>query len=149
MSWAVDVNAKLKIKRDSKMEDVGYIFFHDIIRTQSGDYYAIGEQYKKTANAGGIALGILSAALGGGVQTTGYTQLTIKDAYVFKFNKDFQLKNIEIFEKGKSRIPNLYDFGSPQLNAFQIKAIGGFDYVFSQVDAEKIVFMLILLITND
>ena len=136
MSWAKDVNEKLEVGRKSKIKDIGYIFFHDIIRTQKGDFYAIGEQYKKTANAAGIATGILSATLGG-VQTSGYTQLTIDDAFVFKFNKDFRLDEIKVFEKGKSRVQNLYDFGSPQLNAFQIKAWGGFDYVYSQIDEEK------------
>lgn len=137
MSWAEDVSGKLDIKRESKIKKVGYIFFHDIIRTKDGSFYAIGEQYRKTASAGGIAISVLSAAAGGGVSTSGYTQLTIKDAYIFKFDKQFKLIDIEIFEKGKSRLQNIYDFGSPQLNAFQIKAMGGFDYIYSQMDKEN------------
>lgn len=65
------------------------------------------------------------------------TQLTIRDAYIFKFDKEFKLKNVEVFKKGTSRIQNLYDFGSPQLSAFEIKARGGFDYVYSQIDKKR------------
>ena len=136
ISWAEDIHKKIEVAKGSKLKKIGYIYFHDIIRTKAGDIYAIGEQYKKTASAVGIATGVLSA-LGGGIQTAGYTQLTITDAIVFKFNKDFELVDIEVFEKGKSRLQNLYDFGSPQLNSHIIKAIGGFDYQFSQIDEDN------------
>lgn len=134
MSWTDDINKLLPVKKGSKIKNIGYIYFHDIIKTQKGDYYAIGEQFKKTASAGGIVSGIALAALGGGVQASGYTQLTIDDSYIFKFDENFNLQGIDVFDKGKSRIQNLYDFGSPQLNAFQIKALGGFDYIYSQID---------------
>lgn len=136
MSWAKDINEKLPVINKSKFDKIGYIFFHDIIRTQSGDFYAIGEQYRKTVSAGGVASGILLGALGG-VQTSGFTQLTIDDAFVFKFNENFELSEINIYDKGKSRVQNIFDFGSPQLNAFQIKAMGGFDYVYTQLDKSK------------
>ena len=136
ISWSDDVNKFLPVKSDSKLKDIGYIFFHDIIKTQNGEYYAIGEQYRKTVSAAGVATAVLGAFLGG-VQTSGYTQLTIKDAYFFKFDKDFNLQKVEVFEKGTSRIQNLVDFGSPQFSAFQIAAMGGFDYVYSQIDKKR------------
>lgn len=136
ISWQEDVGKFLTVKKNNKLKDIGYIFFHDIIKTQSGEYYAIGEQYKKTASALGIATGILAAAAGG-AQTGGYTQLTIKDVYIFKFDKDFNLTGVEVFEKGKSRVQNLMDFGSPQLSAYMIKAVGGFDFVYSQRDVKR------------
>lgn len=51
ISWAEDIHRFLPIKKGSKLKDIGYIFFHDIIRTQNGDFYAIGEQFKKTVSA--------------------------------------------------------------------------------------------------
>ncbi|CAL2076015.1 conserved exported hypothetical protein [Tenacibaculum sp. 190524A05c] len=136
ISWQEDVSKFLPVKENNKLEDIGYIFFHEIIKTESGEYYAIGEQYKKTLSAFGMATATLSA-FGGGVQTSGFTQLTIKDIYVFKFDKEFNLKGVDKFEKGKSRVPNLVDFGSPQFNAYQVAAFGGFDFVYSQRDVKR------------
>ncbi|CAM1345541.1 DUF6770 family protein [Tenacibaculum amylolyticum] len=133
IAWKGDVSKFLPVKDNNKLKDIGYIFFHDIIKTQSGEYYAIGEQFKKTVSALGVAMGILNR----GAQTGGYTQLTIKDVYIFKFDKEFNLLAVKTFEKGKSRVQNLVDFGSPQFNAYQVAAIGGFDYIYSQVDVKR------------
>lgn len=130
VTWQGDVSKFLPVKKNNKLKDIGFIYFHDIIKTQSGEYFAIGEQYRKTVSA----LGIANTILGGG---SNVTQLTIKDIYVFKFDNKFNLKNVEIFEKGISRIQNPFDFGSPQLSASIIKAIGGFDFVYSQRDRKR------------
>ncbi len=65
------------------------------------------------------------------------TQLTITDAVFFEFDKDFNLKEIHQIEKGKSRAPNLADFGSPQLNAHVLKSLGAFDYEYTQIDVDR------------
>jgi hypothetical protein len=129
VSWKNDVSKYLKSTGDEK--DLGYIYFHDIVKTGTGDFYAIGEKYKKTASAGGIAMAIVSRG------QTPITQLTITDAVIFKFDSSFKLKDIKTFEKGKSRVPSLTDFGSPQLNAHALKNYGAFDYEFTQIDKKN------------
>ncbi len=128
-SWEVDV-AKLMKVNGSKVLDKGYIYFHDVIHTKSGEYYAIGEYYRKTANAGGIALAVLTRS----AASNSMTQLTITNSVLFKFDKDFQLKSIQEFEKGKSRAPTATDYGSPQLNAAFMAQLGAFDYQYTQID---------------
>tara|TARA_R110002050_G_scaffold260813_5_gene400685 strand:- start:10644 stop:11246 length:603 start_codon:yes stop_codon:yes gene_type:complete len=108
----------------------GYVYFHDIIRTQTGSYYCVGERFRKTASGMGIA----AAALGGGGSVT---QLTITDAVIFEFDSSFKLKDITNYKKGKSRAPSLTDFGSPQLNAHALKSYGAFDYEFTQIDTDR------------
>lgn len=130
LNWDDHVSEKMEMKKGSKTEKNGYIYFHDIIKTQRGNYYAIGETYRKTASAGGIA----AAALGGG---NSVTQLTIKDVVIFKFNSQFGLEDVTIYEKGTSRAPSITDFGSPQLNAHILKNFGAFDYEFTQRDIEN------------
>ncbi|OWP75524.1 DUF6770 family protein, partial [Flavobacterium oreochromis] len=132
ISWKEDVANFLKIEKNF-VDDKGYVFFHNIVKTNSNDYYAIGEFYKKTANAAGIALNALSI-LGGNGASNPMTQLTITNSVIFKFNSDFKLTGIQEFEKGKSRAPSLSDFGSPQLNAHTLKAFGAFDYEYTQLD---------------
>lgn len=129
ISWKDDV-AKIAKVDGNYIQDKGYIYFHNIVRTQSNEYFAIGEFYKRTASASGIAM----AALGGG---NSVTQLTITNSVIFKFNSEFKLLGIQEFEKGKSRAPSLTDFGSPQLNAHALKAFGAFDYEYTQVDKKN------------
>jgi len=126
ISWKDDV-AKMAKVDGNYVQDKGYIYFHNIVRTHNNEYYAIGEFYKRTASASGIAM----AALGGG---NSVTQLTITNSVIFKFSPDFKLLGIQEFEKGKSRAPSLTDFGSPQLNAHALKSYGAFDYEYTQVD---------------
>jgi hypothetical protein len=127
ISWKDDVTKVAKTSK-SFIEDKGYVFFHNIVKTKSGDYYAIGEYYKKTVSAAGIGMTILTR----GQSST--TQITITDAVIFKFNSEFKLLDIKDFSKTKSRAPSLSDFASPQLNAFALKAYGAFDYEYTQLD---------------
>ena len=108
-----------------------YVYFHEIVKTKSGEFVAIGEQYKRTASAGGIAMAALSRGSGA------VTQLTITDAVIFKFDKEFNLTAVKKFAKGKSRAPSITDFGSPQLNAHILKQMGAFDFEFLQMDPNR------------
>lgn len=130
VSWEEKIDKMMPKNKDGKDDNRGYIYFHDMIRTQNGTFYCIGEKYRKTANA----LGIAAMSLGGGGSLT---QLTITDAVFFEFDSGFNLTNIDVFEKGKSRAPSLIDFGSPQLNAYALKSLGAFDYEFTQVDTDR------------
>ncbi|MGX7667977.1 DUF6770 family protein [Flavobacterium pedocola] len=131
-SWKEDV-AKLTKVEKSFIDDKGYVYFHNIVKTNTNEYYAIGEFYKRTASAGGIALSALGA-LGGQVGGNSVTKITITNSVVFKFDSNFKLTQIKEFEKGKSSAPSLTDFGSPQLNAHALKAYGAFDYEYTQID---------------
>jgi hypothetical protein len=128
-SWTKDVSKFIKTEKGF-IEDKGYVFFHNIAKTNTNEYYAIGEFYKRTASAAGIA----GAILGGGRGGNSVTQLTITNSVVFKFNSEFVLTGVQEFEKGKSRAPSLSDFGSPQLNAHALKSYGAFDYEYTQLD---------------
>ncbi|MEP5254506.1 MAG: DUF6770 family protein [Winogradskyella arenosi] len=129
VSWEDKIDAMMPEDSSGK-KNRGYVYFHDIIRTQTGSYYCIGERFRKTASGMGIA----AAALGGGGSVT---QLTITDAVIFEFDSNFVLKNITNYKKGKSRAPSLTDFGSPQLNAHALKSYGAFDYEFTQIDTDR------------
>ncbi|GAA4274991.1 DUF6770 family protein [Aquimarina gracilis] len=134
ISWVDKIDPMMPAEIDGKKKKKrGYIYFHDIVRTQKGTYYAIGERYRKTASAGGIA----AMALSGGRSGNSVTQLTITNAAIFEFDEKFNLTDIKVFEKGKSRAPSITDFGSPQLNAHVLKSFGAFDYEFTQLDQKR------------
>lgn len=130
VSWENKIDKMMPAGSDGKKKNRGYVYFHDVVRTQTGSYYCIGERYRKTVSGMGLA----AAALGGG---NSITQLTITDAVIFKFDETFNLQDIKVFEKGKSRAPSITDFGSPQLNAHALKSFGAFDYQFTQLDTDR------------
>ncbi|WP_299125068.1 DUF6770 family protein [uncultured Winogradskyella sp.] len=127
--WENTINKLMPADSNGKKKKSTYVYFHDVIRTQNGSYYAIGEKYRKTVSLKGT---LLTGRIGSGM-----TQLTITDAVFFEFDKSFNLKEIHKIEKGKSRAPNLADFGSPQLNAHALKTFGAFDYEYTQIDKDR------------
>jgi hypothetical protein len=72
-SWATDIRKFLPVDAQGKIEDVGYLYFHKIIRAAGGKIFAIAEQYRKGANAGGIATRML---VGG---ASGMTKMVTED----------------------------------------------------------------------
>lgn len=124
INWETSIENKMP-NEIGKDKNRGFVFFNDIIKTNTGEYYCIGERYRKTVSFNGIMAG------------TSYTQLTITDAILFKFDKDFNLQNIKAYEKGKSRVESIIQFGSPQYNAYYMNFNGAFDYEFTQIDRKR------------
>ncbi|QHT68578.1 hypothetical protein GXP67_18970 [Rhodocytophaga rosea] len=135
-SWLTDVRKFLPVNAQGKMEDVGYLYFHKIIKTADGRYIAVGEQYRKAASAAGIALTVL------GGSSAGVTKMVIEDLVVLEFNQQFKLENVKIFDKSKTNVelPAAYDFAGPQITAYYLKALGHFDYSFSQQNEDATTF---------
>lgn len=131
-SWAKDVSKFLPVNAKGKMDDTGYIFFHNIIKSKDEKIYAIGENFKRTVSAT-AALAVLGGSL---------TQMVIEDMFIFEFTPDFKLNNVKVFDKGKSnfQLPRGSEYYSVQLLAAYIKSVGGFDYTFTQPDNSKNVF---------
>ncbi len=132
VSWATDVSKFLPVDYKGKIEDIGYVYFHKIIKLANGKVVAIGEQYNKTVSASGVAI----SALGGGAAMM---QITIQDIMIFEFSADFKLEGVSVFEKGKSRLqlPQGAGINGPQILAQYAKALGGFDYAYSQVPLDN------------
>jgi hypothetical protein len=133
ISWANDVSKFLPVNQKGKIEEAGYVYFHKIIKMADGKVFAIGEQFKKTVSASGVAVNVLA---GGGASNM---QVTIEDMMIFEFSPDFKLEGVAIFEKGKSRvqIPQGAGINGAQRLAHYVKAYGGFDYAYSQVPLDN------------
>jgi len=123
ISWAEDISKFIDVNEKGKMKDVGYIFFHDIIRNADGNVYAIGEQYKKQMK--GIA-----------------TDMVIEDMMIFEFNKDYKLQKVNIVDKEKSRLtlPQGMGINGAQILSYYVKSIGGFDYEFVEFNNDHSIF---------
>ena len=131
-NWSQDIGKYLPTNEKGKIDDVGYLFFHNIIQASDGNLFVVGEGYKRVADALGIANGILSAKPIGG-----YSKLKITDMVIMEFGQDFKIKGATIQEKHHSFFhSDAVDMVSQHLLALVIKAYGGFDYAFTTSDKD-------------
>jgi hypothetical protein len=107
------------------MKDVGYIFFHDVIRNADGNVYAIGEQYKKQMKGIG-------------------TDIVIEDKMIFELNKDYKLQKVHIVDKGKTRfaLPQGMGMNGAQILSYFVKSMGEFDYAFIEFNKDHSIFSI-------
>lgn len=132
-SWLTDVRKFLPVNAQGKIEDVGYLYFHKIVKNADGRYIAVGEQYRKAASAAGIAMTVLSGT------SNGVTKMVIEDLVFLEFNPQFKLENVKLFDKSKTNVelPSGFDFAGPQVTALYLKSLGYFDYSYSQQNQEE------------
>lgn len=137
ISWAKDFSKFLSVNEKGKIEDAGFIFFHKMIKTDDGEYFVVGEEYKKVASGAGIA----SRALGGGGSII---DMKIDDINIYKFDSDFNLTDVRVFEKSHTKygLPEGAGVMSGPLLATYLNALGAFDYSFTQKDLDNKSFVV-------
>lgn len=146
-SWATEISQVTPINERGKFDGLkANILFHNTIRTNDGQIFVIGEQYKKVASAAGIANQVLNiaaaAATGYYSSSTAAVQLNVYNMVIFQFNPDFTVNKVHVFEKDKNvvMLPAGAGYSSSKMLSYYAKAIGGFDYVFSQVSSDRETF---------
>jgi hypothetical protein len=131
-TWAGDFARYLPTNSKGKIDDVGYLYVHKLIRTPDHRLFVVGEGYKRQANAVGIGLTAL-AAMGGGTTNAGVTKIVVTDMVIMEFNDKYKVSNATIFEKTKNTAlaSSASDYNSQHLIANYLKMIGAFDYDFT------------------
>jgi hypothetical protein len=148
-SWEKEISRVTVLNEKGKFEGSNTnTLVHDIIRTSDGQIFVVGEQYKKAASAAGIAsniLGVAAAAAGGGIYSSASNvQLNVYNLVIFQFNPDYTINKVHIFEKDKNvvSLPSGATYSSSKLLSYYARAVGGFDYTFSQVASDKNTFIV-------
>lgn len=137
-SWQGDFAKYLPVNSKGKINEIGYLYIHKLIRNPDGKYFIVGEGYKRQANAGGIALAALGAV--GGVRTNvGVTKIVITDMVMMELNNEFKVTNASIYEKTKNTAvaSAMSDYSSQHATAMYLKMTGAFDYEFTTGDPEN------------
>lgn len=137
-TWAGDFGRYLPTNSKGKIEHVGYLYIHKLIRTPDNKLFVVGEGYKRVANAGGIALTALGAL--GGVRTNaGVTKIMVTDLAIMEFNSQYKVTNATIYDKhDHTEVSSaLSDYNSQHVLAMYLKMIGAFDYDFTTMNADK------------
>ncbi len=135
LSWTKEVAEFIPVNEKGKLDDVGYLYFHQIVQDNQGRFYAIAEQYRRSVSALGVAV----LAMGGGASAT---KLVTEDMMVFEFSPEFALEGVEFFDKTKNDVylPLNVDFVSIQVLGMLMDVYDGFDYNFTQTNRGKSMF---------
>ena len=137
-SWADDISKYLKTNDKGKIDDIGYLYFHKIVQTSVGKFFAIGEGFKKELSAGATALNVLTA-LGGGRSGISNFKVKVTDMVLMEFNDKFEIGAASVYDKFSNNIamPAGAGYLSPHTMAIMVKAWGGFDYDYTQIDKAR------------
>jgi hypothetical protein len=139
LPWTTKELARVKSTQDeNEKSHVASIYFHRMFRNKAGHLFAIGEQYRKGANAAAMVMGA-AAMLGGNAPGASMIGLNIYNMVALEFDKDFNLVTAMKAEKKKTQItlPPGAGYYSSSMLALFVKATGGFDYMFSTQDKER------------
>ena len=139
-SWTGEISKYLNTDKKGRVEDMGYIFFHKVVQTNDGSFYAIGEGYKKVVSA----MGVMSAMMNRGSGGVSTFKIKVTDLVLMKFNSSFEIKGADIYEKYNNSIemPAGAGYLSPHTMALIVKAYGGFDYDYTKLSKDKSSFTM-------
>ena len=139
-SWEKDFSKYLNTTQRGRVADVGYLFFHKIVQTDDGNFFAVGEGYKKVVNAGSTVLKGLSILTGGGGRSgSAAFKIKVTDLVTLQFNPAFEVTGAKIYDKFSNSVamPEGAGYLSPHTMAIIVKGLGGFDYDYTKVSKEK------------
>ena len=141
-TWAGDFARYLPTNSKGKIDDIGYLYIHKLIRTPDNRIFIVGEGYKRQANAAGIAVNTLSILAGGGTTGMGNTKIVITDLVMMEFNSKYKVANATIYDKTKNTAiaSNMSDYNSQHLLAEYLKMTGAFDYAFTTGESDNSTF---------
>lgn len=114
------------------------LFFHDVIVSENGTVFLVGEQFIKQVSAGGVAMKAAAVALGGSTDASSF-EIQISNMVVIEFGADKSLVDFEVIKKKSSRIilpqgPSYY--GTSFLGHY-LNSLGAFDYAFTARNEES------------
>jgi len=137
-SWGGDFGKYLPTNAKGKIDDVGFLFIHRLIKAPNGKLYVVGEGYKRKASALGIGLTVLS----GGRSDAGVTKIVITDMVMMEFDANYKVSNATIYEKTQNdaMVHAISDYNSQHAIAMYLKMLGSFDYEFTTAEPDNSAF---------
>jgi hypothetical protein len=134
--WDGAIGKYLPTDAKGRVEDIGFLYFHKLMQTEDGNFYAVGEGYKKVVSGLGVASKVLGAMNNGGGLGVSAFKVKVTNMVVAQFDQNFNIKNAKVFEKRHNTIElsTGYEFLTPHTMALIARASGAFDYDFTQTD---------------
>jgi hypothetical protein len=132
-SWDADFSKYVDVSSKGKMEDLGFMYLHNMMQTADGSIYAIGEGFKKVASG----LGIAAAVLSGGRSDISVTKMKVTDMVFIKFDANFNVKEVKTYEKNSNKIEmrsGMEFVSTPLIGKLLKYYYGGFDYKYASIN---------------
>ncbi|MEO8412912.1 MAG: DUF6770 family protein [Ginsengibacter sp.] len=142
-SWAEDFAKYLPTNSKGKIDNIGYLYIHKVIKMADGKMFMVGEGFKRQASAGGIALNVLGAL--GGVRTgVGVTKIVTTDMVMMEFNDKYKVTYATIYDKTNNTalVSSMSDDNSVHAIGMYLKMTGAFDYEFTTRDNDNTNFVV-------
>ena len=139
-SWGGDFAKHLPTNSKGKIDDVGFLFIHKLLKTPDGKLFVVGEGYKRKANALGIGLAVLTRTRS--TDAFGVTKIVVTDMVMMEFNNKYKVTNATIYDKTQNdaEVSNLSDHYSQHAIAMMLKMNGSFDYEFTTGEPDNSAF---------
>lgn len=130
-SWSKELKKAIKSTQKEKSEKNMTLAVLEMFETADHKVFAVCEQFKKTVDAGGVALNLLSGTVGVG-NNASLAKALLGNLVVIEFNPEFEFKAIHEFEKEPVSI-YLFSGSEYYSTAFigsYLKSIKSFDFRF-------------------
>lgn len=118
-SWDTEISKVLSVDAKGKIDDFGYAYFHEIVETANGEYFAIAEGFRRKA------------------------QISVTNMLLLHFDQKFDVRAATIYEKNSNTIDIPSILLTPALQGGMggsMSAFYGFDYAFTQMDKSRSAF---------
>jgi hypothetical protein len=114
------------------------LFFHNVIRSKDGHLFLVAEQFKKQVSAGGIAMNVASAALGGNANAANF-EIRISNMVIIELDKNNKLFDYHIIKKKRNSVYLQQGAGlySSAFLGYYVNSLGAFDYSYTSADKTK------------
>jgi hypothetical protein len=134
-AWEGDFGRYLPTNNKGKIDQVGYLYIHKVLRTPDHKLFVVGEGYKRQASAAGIALTVLAR----GRTDFGVTKIVVTDLVIMEFDSNYKVTGATIYDKKNSTAVNgpAADENSQHWIAMYLKSVGAFDYEFTTGEADN------------
>ena len=115
-----------------------YIFFHDVIVSDNGHIFLIGEQFKRQISAGAIAGKMAVAALGGQSNASTF-EIRVANMVLIELDETLNMVDFDLIKKKKTSVllPEGAGLWNIAFLGYYINSIGGFDYRFTSRNKEN------------
>ncbi len=133
--WGKDIMKKVKGKDKAKIKKGASVMLHNITRTNTGKFVAVGELFNKEASA----LGIASKVLSKGQSNTSVAKVVLYNMLVFEFDEHFKTEKVSVIEKPKQNVqlPAGYGWVNEGKLGYILKALGLFDFDFYTANSDR------------
>lgn len=121
-SWETEISKVLNVNEKGRVEDLGYVFFHDLIETANGHFFAVCEGYRKAGS-----------------------RMIVTDMLLLHFDEKFNIRDAKIFAKNSNslELPAIVQLMNLAAAGNYIKyGAYGFDYAFTQINKSRSAFSI-------